>query len=313
MSTSTAEGFMHEVGFYASDAEFADLVIPFAREGGRTGEPVIFAYDKYKTSLLQQWLPDSSAITYITDSRPYATPAKALGGWRKRVQAHIAAGAARVRIAGNVPHPGYGIPYTGWDRYEAAIDRALGDLPVWAPCLYDSRIAPADVLERATSLHQSVRERDGTRRHNADYREPTRLTDFLAAAPDPLAQTAPTLDLSDPAPATLRTAIRRLAAGRLRADRTDVLLLAASEAVANAIIHGTPPVSARAWVTADRMIIQIHDTGAGPTDPLTGLFDSGERSAESGRGLWIAHQLDLDVAMIVTDDGFTVRLRVDLD
>ena len=46
---ATAEGDVHEVGFYASDAEFADLVLPFTHEGLRTGEPVVFAYDDYKT------------------------------------------------------------------------------------------------------------------------------------------------------------------------------------------------------------------------------------------------------------------------
>ena len=33
---ATAEGYVHEVGFYASDAEFADLVVPFAHEGLRS-------------------------------------------------------------------------------------------------------------------------------------------------------------------------------------------------------------------------------------------------------------------------------------
>jgi anti-sigma regulatory factor (Ser/Thr protein kinase) len=287
--------------------------VPFARDGARRGEPVIFAYDRHKTSLLRKWLADSPAVIYISDYEPYSTPAKALGGWRKLVEAHVAAGAERVRIAGNVPHPGYGIPYTGWDRYEAAIDRALGDLPVWAPCLYDSRIAPAEVLERATSLHQSVREPDGTSSHNAGYRERTRLADFLTARPDPLEQTAPSLVLTDPTPAATRNEIRRLAAGRLDADQTDVLIFAASEAVTNAIVHGTPPVTARGWVSDHRMIIQVHDNGEGPTDPLTGLLPSGGERAESGRGLWITHQMDVDVAMTVTDDGFTVRLRINLD
>ena len=38
---------------------------------------------------------------------------------------------------------------------------------------------------------------------------------------------------------------------------------------------------------------------------------SSDVGACSGRGLWIAHQLDLDVALTVADDGFTVRLRAD--
>ncbi len=206
---ATAEGYVHEVGFYASDAEFADLVLPFTHEGLRTGEPVVFAYDDYKTGLLRQWLPETPAITYVTDTGPYSTPSKALGAWRELVQGRLAAGATRVRIAGNVPHPGYGAPYAGWDRYEAAIDRTLGDLPVWAPCLYDVRIAPAEVLDRAKALHHHLRDRDGTSRANDGYHQPTGLTDFLSAPPDPLEQTLPRLELRDPTPGPVRAAIQR--------------------------------------------------------------------------------------------------------
>jgi hypothetical protein len=245
---SIAEGYVHEVGFYASDAEFADLIVPFTHEGLRSGEPVVFAYDDYKTGLLQQWLPTTPAVTYITDTGPYATPTKALGAWRELVQGHLSAGATRVRIAGNVPHPGYGTPYVGWDRYEAAIDRALGDLPVWAPCLYDARIAPAEVLDRATSLHHHFRDRDGTSRANDGFHQPTQLTDFLSAPPDPLEQTTPRLELKAPTPGPVRAALRRLVAGRLSADRADALVLATSEALNNAIIHGSAPVTLRALV-----------------------------------------------------------------
>jgi anti-sigma regulatory factor (Ser/Thr protein kinase) len=308
---ATAEGYVHEIGFYASDSEFADQAMPFAREGLRTGEPVVFAYDDYKTQLLQQWLPDHPAITYITDTGPYSTPAKALGAWRELVQQHLTAGAARVRIAGNVPHPGYGTSYAGWDRYEAAIDGALGDLPVWAPCLYDVRIAPPVVVQRARALHHHVRDRNGTSRVNDGYRRPTRLADFLPAPPDPIEANVPVLELIDPMPGPTRTALARLVAGRVNPDRADSVVLAASEAVTNAIIHGTAPVSVRAWVGDDRVVVAIHDTGSGPHDALVGLHP-GEIGADSGRGLWIAHQLDLDVALRVDADGFTVRLRTQL-
>ncbi len=308
---ATAEGYVHEIGFYASDSEFADQVMPFAREGLRTGEPVVFAYDDYKTQLLQQWLPDSPAITYITDAGPYSTPAKALGSWRELVQQHLTAGAARVRIAGNVPHPGYGTPYAGWDRYEAAIDEALGDLPVWAPCLYDVRIAPPAVVQRARSLHHHVRDRNGVSRVNDGYQRPMQLADFLSAPPDPIEANVPDLQLIEPMPAPARDAVARLVTGRLGHDRADSLVLAASEAVTNAIIHGTAPVTVRGWISDNQVVVAIHDTGDGPHDPLVGLHP-GDLDADSGRGLWITHLLDLDVALSADAAGFTVRLRSDL-
>ena len=115
-----AEGYLHQVGFYNSDETFRDLICPIAFGGIEAGEPVVLAYDPYKMELLREWLPDSPFITYVTDTAPYATPARAIAGWRKFAQELVAEGAPRVRIAGNVPHPGYGQPFAGWDRYEAA-------------------------------------------------------------------------------------------------------------------------------------------------------------------------------------------------
>lgn len=45
-------------------------------------------------------------------------------------------------------------------------------------------------------------------------------------------------------------------------------------------------------------------------DPLAGLIPPPASSAADAElGLWLTHQLDIDVALIYGDDGFTVRLR----
>lgn len=305
-------GYLHEVGFYSSDDEFKDLICPFALDGIRNGEPVVFAYDPYKTALLQNSLPASWAITYVSDASPYATPPRALAAWRAVVEHRLALGAPRVRIAGNVPHPGYGCSYAGWDRYEVALDRALGDLPIWAPCLYDVRIAPADVLALAARRHRHLLDRSGVHRFNDSFEEVSALADFLVPPSDPLTATTPATELIDPTPSLLRQVVRDLARGMLSPSRRGDLELAVSEAMTNALVHGEPPVVVRAFVGADRVIVDINDRGNGPKDPLAGLFPVGDERAESGRGLWIAHQLDLDVTMLVAD-GFTLRVRAERD
>jgi anti-sigma regulatory factor (Ser/Thr protein kinase) len=305
-----AQGYLHQVGFYDSDEAFGNLVCPFALDGIESGEPVVFAYDPYKMELLRGWLPDSPSITYITDTGPYATPARALVAWRKVVEAHLAAGAPRVRIAGNVPHPGYGRPYAGWDRYEAAVDAAMGDLPVWAPCLYDTRIAPPEVIDAAARLHHDVLDSDGTHRSNASFEAVGGLADFLRPPLDPIEQTAPAVELVDPNPAEVRATVGRLSAELLPLRRGEDLILAASEAVTNALTHGVAPVTVRIWIGEDRIVVGVHDEGDGPADPLVGLIPRTD-TATSGRGLWIAHQLDIDVALCSAGSGFTVRLRAD--
>ena len=304
----TATGYVHEIGLYGSDEEFRAIIEPFARDGLADGEPVVFAYEPHKRALLQQWLPDSPQITYITDVGPYATPAKALGSWRALVSRHLDAGASRVRIAGDVPHEGYGRPYAGWDRYEAAVDRALGDLPVWAPCLYDRRIAPESVVARALALHRRVLTNDGGHVENQDFHHHGSLADFLPPPADPLEATAPLIDVLGPGLGAARAAVKTAGAGLLAADVAHALLLAVSETLTNAYQHGQAPVRLRLWADAGRVVVEVHDAGPGPSDPLVGLFGS-PSSDEAGRGLWLTHCLDLDVALRGGDDGFTVRIR----
>ena len=88
-------------------------------------------------------------------------------------------------------------------------------------------------------------------------------------------------------------------------------MLAASEAVTNALIHGVAPVTVRIWIGEDRVVVAVHDEGDGPADPLVGLLQHTDKGTSSGRGLWIAHQLDIVVALFAVGTGFTVRLRAD--
>jgi anti-sigma regulatory factor (Ser/Thr protein kinase) len=68
-------------------------------------------------------------------------------------------------------------------------------------------------------------------------------------------------------------------------------------------------VTVRFWATSDRIVITVHDQGRGPADPLAGLVPTPSSTAQPGLGLWLIHQLDIDVALKHADDGFTVRLR----
>ena len=312
MLSSTVSGYIHEVGFYDSDADFRALIVPFAHDSVAAAEPLILAYDTHKTELLHDWLDDLPDVEFVTEAAPYANPAKALASWRGVVQDKLAAGARRVRIAGDVPHPGYGIPFSGWDRYEAAFDRALGHLPIWAPCLYDTRIAPTEVIEAALSSHRLRRDRDGRTHPNDRYRAPARLSDFAVAATDPLELTEPAIVMVDPTPETARHAVGRLLQGWSARDAVDSLVVATSETVTNAWLYGRPPVTLRLWVGDGRAVVHVSDTGEGPTDPLIGLLPPQDETAESGRGLWITHQLDLDVTLIPSAGGFAVRFSADL-
>jgi anti-sigma regulatory factor (Ser/Thr protein kinase) len=137
------------------------------------------------------------------------------------------------------------------------------------------------------------------------------LRDFqtLPPATDPLEQTTPTIELADSSPAQARRALTRIGRGRVADTILDDLLLGVSEAVTNALVHGRAPATVRIWATPDRIVISVHDHGRGPADPLAGLVRAASTAATPGLGLWLIHQLDIDVALQHADDGFTVRLR----
>jgi anti-sigma regulatory factor (Ser/Thr protein kinase) len=133
----------------------------------------------------------------------------------------------------------------------------------------------------------------------------------LPYAPDPLEDSAPTIELVNRPAADARHALAQIGRGRIPATTLDDLLIGISEAVSNAWRHGRPPATVRIWATPGRIVVTVHDTGRGPTDRLAGLVPAPGNISDHrlGLGLWAMHQLDIDVALRHTGDGFTIRLR----
>jgi anti-sigma regulatory factor (Ser/Thr protein kinase) len=301
-------GNFHEAGFYASDTEFLRLIVPFVTSGLAVGEPVVIGYDARKCALIRSAVAGREQVTFIEDSSLYATPARAIEAYREQFERHVAAGAEQIRIAGDVPHEGNGGRFDGWDRYESAVNVVWQDYPVYSRCLYDATTVSngvRDVVERTHRFLITAQGASGSPR----YQEPTEFRSRRPAA-DPLELTAPILQLAD---ASLKRTSRRVAdAARDRIDdatRGD-LLFALSEVMINAQLYGRPPITVRAWTSPDRVVVQVHDAGDGPPDPLSGLIPAPEGAGGGGLGLWLVHQLTtIDVALIGGADGFTVRLR----
>jgi anti-sigma regulatory factor (Ser/Thr protein kinase) len=311
MRTGAARGHVghfHEAGFYGSDAEFAALIVPFVEEGVAAGEPVIIGYDDRKSGLLRSWLSEPSAVEFIRGEDLYATPARAIAACRRTFEHHVATGAGQIRFAGDVPHPGNGGRFEGWDRYELAINTVWQDLPVWGRCLYDTTTAPRAVLDAAERTHPLLVSPSGQRTASERYQKPG-VFDPLPPAPDPLEATSPLVELIGRPPADTRQAITQAGRGRVTEGALADLIIGASEAVGNALRHGQPPATVRIWATADRIVVHVHDTGPGPADPLAGLVPASPGDSRLGMGLWLMQQLDIDTALIHAPTGFTVRLR----
>jgi anti-sigma regulatory factor (Ser/Thr protein kinase) len=303
-------GHFHEAGFYRSDAEFRALIVPFAEEGIAAGEPVILGYDDRKSALLRSWLSHPSAVEFAGDASLYAKPAQAIATYRRLFEFHLAMGAGQIRIAGEVPHPGNGGRFEGWDRYEAAVNTVWQDFPVWGRCLYDATTAPSAVLDAVERTHPRMVSPSGQRRESGRYQDALAF-EGLPYAPDPLEGSAPGAELADRPAADARHILARITRDGVPSPVVQDLLIGVTEAVTNAQRHGRPPVTVRIWAAGDRVVVTVHDTGPGPADRLAGLVPvpSSTPDQHLGMGLWVTHQLDLDVTLRHAVDGFTVRLR----
>jgi anti-sigma regulatory factor (Ser/Thr protein kinase) len=300
---------VHEAGFYSSDAEFLALIVPFVTDGIAAGEPVIIGYDDRKCDLLRAELSRPDAVSFIADTRLYARPAGANEAYRQQFHWYIEAGAAQIRIAGDVPHEGNGGCFAGWDRYESAVNVVWQDYPVYSRCLYDATTLADRVRDVVERTHRRLLTVDGGAVASPRYQE---VADFERLPPvaDPLEAAPPAVTLINASPRRTRHRVAQAAHGRIDAATLDELLFAVFETVLNAHLYGQRPITVRAWTGGDRVVVRVHDTGPGPADPLTGLVPASNGPAGAGLGLWLSHQLaNIDIALLAAADGFTVRLR----
>jgi anti-sigma regulatory factor (Ser/Thr protein kinase) len=309
-ATTVPSGCVHETAFYGSDEELLAVTMPFLAGGVEAGEPTIVAFDGHHSDMVRRALGDVEGVRYLGDAQ-YSRPAWAIQRLRQLVVEHMEAGAERVRVVGDMPHPGVGVPWDWWCRYEATVNYALRDVPLWGLCPYDTRITPDYVLADAVATHPFLAMPDGRHVVNDRYEPPARfLAQRPAPPPDPFEARPPAVALIGPTAAEARHAVADLAQRScLEPVTIDNLVVGVSESVANANTHGRPPVELRAWAVPDRMVVTVTDHGSGPDDPYVGLLP-GRTTAEGagGLGMWITFQLCDDVVLARHDDGFTVRL-----
>lgn len=299
-------GYRHEAVLHGSDEELLAVAVPFLDGAVEAGEPAVVALDEAGGALVRAAVADPSALTFIA---PYGKPAGTIKAVRALLAGHVALGAAQIRIFGEVPHPGRGAPWDWWARYEAAVNHAYDDFPLWGMCSYDTRITPPEVLADVVRTHPYTSTADTRHLSNPGFEDPIGfLTGRPPAADDPLQSGPPATRLLDPSPAAARRAVLD-AARPASLDPVEVedLLFAVHEAVSNAISHGAAPVRVAVWTGTDRVVVTVSDGGNGPADPFAGLIPTTETST-AGLGLWLAHEMCGHVTLARTGEGFTISL-----
>jgi anti-sigma regulatory factor (Ser/Thr protein kinase) len=305
-------GFRHEAALYSSDEEFLAVAVPFLAEGIAAGDPTLLAVPADLQRRVQDALGDPAGLTLLPGEQ-YRQPFATL---QRNYQTFLDCAGTRgrwirqIRMIGAVPHSGLGATWDGWARYEAAINDLYSSLPVWSICPYDTRRASVGVLDEVERTHPYLATAEGGHRANPRYTEPAAfLTERARREADPLERSRPDLALTDPTPPHCRRATAALAATTtLDRETIDGLVVGVSEALANAICHGRPPVELRAWAAPDRVLVVVRDRGGGPSDPYAGYLPRRGQQPDSGLGLWITRQVCSRVTLTQTPEGFTVRL-----
>lgn len=318
MRTGAAAGhrcFFHEVGFYASDEELLEIVVPFVAEGQEADEPVVVAFDDRNAANVRDALGDTDGIEFLPAREQYRNPTLTIDDYRRRFAGHVAAGAAQIRVVGDVPHPGTGACWDPWARYEGAVNRAYDDFPVWGLCPYDTRITPDDVLDDVRRAHPFEALPGGYHRAGEHVVDPDRfLAERPAPAPLDLQRRSPDVVLLGPSPAKARHVIAALAEDRLAPAGVDDVVISVSEVVANAHRHGAPPIRLEAWAAPGVVIVTVRDHGDGPAGALVGLVPQPppvDGPPGMGMGLWLAGRLCTDLAIHHANGVTEVRLTID--
>ncbi len=298
-------GFFHETAFYGSDDDFLALVVPFLEDGLRAGEAVLAACTEENTVLLRGALGDD--VMYLPGTVHYSRPSDSIAAYRDLFRRHTDSGARQMRVVGDVPHPGTGASWDWWARYEAAVNQAYAEFPVWGLCPYDTRTTPADVLADVVRTHPNIASAPGAHEVNPGFREGLAGTPQVA---DVLERGSPLVDLVGATAGAVREAVGEVIAGiALSEDGAHDVVYAASEIVTNGLTHGVAPVRFRLWADGSRVLVAVTDQGQGPSDPLAGLMPTTE-TRSAGLGLWILHRTCDYVSMGRDADGFTVRVSV---
>ena len=312
MSIQTAggrSGFAHELVLHTTTAEMLEFVVAFAQDSVAAEEPTLLAVRPETAAAVLDTVEPAPHLTVLPAIGQPGRPASDLRATDALLTDYMTK-APRVRILNQEPTVP-GSHWHEWRRLEAVVNLALAHHRAWAVCVYDRRALTDDQAEDLRATHPllwSV----GQHRTNDGYQDPAEfISKHMDAPPDPVECTAPAVELIDPSPAAARATITRFTQhSGLPGAEIEGLILATSEAVANAIVHGRPPVVLRLWTQPGRVTTTVTDTGHGPTDPFAGLLPADPpegQSDGSGLGLWISHQL-VDVTHRRHPGGYTIRM-----
>jgi anti-sigma regulatory factor (Ser/Thr protein kinase) len=292
----------HNALLYRTEDDLVQEVRQFVEAGQEKREPVLLAFAGTRLGALQATLKPAH-LTYFQDVEEVAAnPARMLPALRQWMEEHP----GPVRIIGEMMWPGRDpLEATEVIRHEALVNLALADAPATALCAYDVSALPASLLEAVEENHHGLIEVGVGPRASSAHAKPLEVWENPGpelSEPEKPVELPVTEDLSQ-----LRVQIRESQVlDPLPRERRPDLVLAISEAAANALRYDHPPRTLRLWRNDRRVVAEV--SGAGRIeDPLSGRRRPCPQ-ASRGWGLWVINQV-CDLVELRHQEG-RVRLRM---
>ncbi len=303
----------HAAAVASSQPELLAVALPFLDAGLREGDLVAVACSPDTVALLRRELGARAAAV---ESDPRLTllgsrAPDAIGTCGRYLERARESGSGRLRVLAEVDFGSDPADWREGQRFESVYNKLVGEAPVSAVCLYDTRRLPAAVVDSAAATHPLLVDPSGGWLPNAGFQDPAAYVASLPLPREPVESREPVLVVDDARSlADLRhqlgAAIASLVPER---DQREDLHLAASEIAANAFRHGVRPVSARVWGDDRRIVCVISDRGTSYGDPCSGFVPAhGSDLSAGGMGLWLARKLWDHVDVLPGHDGLSVRL-----
>lgn len=293
---------VHNALLYRTEDDLVQEVRQFVEAGQEKREPVLLAFAGPRRGPLQATL-NPAHLTYFQDTEEVgANPARMLPALRQWVEEHP----GPVRIVGEMMWPGRDpVEATEVIRHEALVNHALADAPVTALCAYDVSALPACLLAAVEENHHSLIDAGVGCRASSAPAKPLEVWENPGpelSEPEEPVELPVTEDLS-----RLRVQIQESQVlDPLPRERRPDLVLAISEAAANALRYDHPPRTLRLWRNDHRVVAEV--SGAGRIeDPLSGRRRPCSQ-ASRGWGLWVINQV-CDLVELRHQEG-RVRLRM---
>jgi anti-sigma regulatory factor (Ser/Thr protein kinase) len=301
--------FVHKALIYGSDQEFMDVALPFVEQGLESREPTLVAVQERRIENLRAALGAiSGELTLIPAEEWYVTSARTRDKFARWAVERVRDG-GRVRLMGEPPWTlGHEARVRDWARHESVVNVAFASLPVTFICPYDARVLPQEVLDHARETHPEIVSAAGVS-PSSSYEDPRDFCERLDSTVE-VQSREPSLEmmfgLGD------LQSVRRLI-GSFAIDagfsgpRTEEIVLAVNEIATNALLHGQPPATVRAWNADDEIILEVVDAGEGIPDSLAGQLPPPAQGL-GGRGLWLTRLL-CDAVEICNAGGCTVTVH----